>query len=296
MSETNKAANLERKVKLGIALNTGFTIFEFVIGISSGSLALVSDAGHNLTDALSLVITYFAQKISKREANREHSYGYGRATILAALLNGIVLVLLAVYIFYEAFSRFLHPEPVVGNLVTIVAFVGILVNGSVAYLFSHNKDDLNIQSAYTNMFFDTLASVGALLAGFLIILTKQSIFDALISVFIGTLLLRSSWEIIGKATRVLLEGVPEGTDINKIKETIVNNPHIKQVDDLHIWAISSHFAALSCHVVIEGCDLEESIKIVKEIKEELHKKQHIQHATIETELTECLPNERKNDE
>lgn len=292
MSETHISISLEHKIKIGIILNTVFTIFEFIIGVASGSLALISDAGHNLTDVLSLVITYFAQKISKREANREHSYGYGRATILAALLNGIVLVLLALYIFYESISRFLHPEPVSGNLVTVVALVGILVNGSIAYIFSHDKDDLNIRSAYTNMFFDTLASIGALLAGFLIILTKQSVFDALISIFIGTLLLRSSWEIIGKAMRVLLEGVPEGTDINKIKKAIMNTPHIKQVDDLHIWAISSHFAALSCHVVVEDCRLDESIKIVQGVKDELNQKYRIHHATIETELTACPPDEK----
>lgn len=291
MSGTHETpANLDNKLKLGLILNTGFTIFEFAIGIMSGSLALISDAGHNLTDSLSLLIAFIAQKISRRDANSEHSYGYGRATILAALLNGLILFLLAIYIFYEAIMRFTKPEPVEGALVMVVAFVGILINGSIALLFrKDSKNDLNIRGAYINMFYDMLASVGAMLAGFLIIITKLSIFDSLISILIGILLLRSSWYVARAAMHVLLEGVPEGLDTNKVREVIVKNSYVKNVDDLHIWAISSQNAALSCHIVIEDCTLEESTRIVKEIKMDLDEKFHIEHATIETELLECTP-------
>lgn len=282
--------NLDNKLKLGLVLNTGFTIFEFTIGILSGSLALISDAGHNLTDSLSLLIAFFANKIAKREANTDHSYGYGRATILAALLNGMILFLLALYIFYESFNRFRNPEPVEGGLVMMVASVGILINGGIALLFKKaSKNDLNIRGAYVNMFYDMLASVGALLAGFLILVTKLNIFDSLISILIGLLLLKSSWGVVRSAMHVLLEGVPEGVNTGKVKETILNTPSVKHVDDLHIWAISSHNAALSCHVVIEDCSLKESTKIVQEIKQELKEKFHIEHATIEIELTGCLP-------
>lgn len=289
--------NLNSKLKLGLFLNTIFTIFEFIIGIASGSLALTSDAGHNLTDSLSLLIAFFGQKIAKREANADHSYGYGRATILAALLNGLILVLLAFYIFYEASTRIMHPEAVAGNLIMVVAFVGILVNGSIALLFRGSKSDLNIRGAYVNMFFDTVASVGALLAGLLIVLTKQTIFDPLISILIGVLLLRSSWEVVRDAMHVLLEGVPEGMKSDQIKETIMKSSSlIKNIDDLHIWAISSHYAALSCHIVIEECDLEKSMKIVNDLKKNLKDKFNISHATIETELVECPPDqgEKKN--
>lgn len=291
MSETYESpTNLDNKLKLGLVLNTGFTIFEFSVGIISGSLALTSDAGHNLTDSLSLLIALFANKIAKREANVEHSYGYGRATILAAFINGLILVLLAGYIFYEAIKRFENPEPVDGGIVMVVAFVGILVNGGVALIFRKNNNDLNIRSAYTNMFFDMLASIGALLAGLLIILTRLTFFDSFISILIGVLLLRSSWAVIRDAMHVLLEGIPEGLDIKKVEETILKFPKIKNVDDLHVWAISSHFAALSCHVVMEDCNLEESIKIIKRIKEELKIKFNIEHATIEIELIKCEPN------
>lgn len=283
-------SNLDNKLKLGIVLNTGFTIFEFIVGILSGSLALISDAGHNLTDATSLVISFFAQKISKREANDEHTYGYGRATILAALINGIILFLLAFYIFYEAYRRFNNPTPVEGSLVMVVAFVGILINASIAFLFKGNKDDLNIRSAYLNMLFDALASVGALIAGLLIIVTGQTFFDPLISVMIGVLLLRSSWYVVRDAMHVLLEGVPEGINMQSVKEEIMGvSKLVKNVDDLHIWSLSSQKAALSCHVVLEECDLEKSTEVVQEIKYRLHEKFNIEHATVETELVECLP-------
>ena len=280
---------IDNKLKVGLFLNTGFTIFEFAVGIFSGSLALLSDAGHNLTDSLSLLIVFFAQKIAKREANVDHSYGYGRATILAAFVNGLILVLLALFIFYEAFGRIMKPESVSGNLVATVAFVGILVNGTIALLFRKNQDSLHIKSAYVNMFFDTLASVGALLAGLLIILTKETIFDPLVSILIGFLLLRSSWEVVRDAMHVLLEGVPEGLQSEKIKEVIQKTLKVKHVDDLHIWAISSQYAALSCHIILEDCDLQESTRIVKQVKEELRRAFKIEHATIETELTECPP-------
>lgn len=292
MSGTHEAPkNLDNKLKLGLLLNTGFTIFEFAIGIFSGSLALISDAGHNLTDSLSLLIAFFAQKIARREANADHSYGYGRATILAALLNGLILVLLAFYIFYEAFGRLTKPEPVEGGLVMIVAFVGIIINGSIALIFRKSQEDLNIKSAYVNMFYDMLASVGALIAGLLIILTRLTIFDSIISILIGILLLRSSWSVARDAMHVLLEGVPEGLKPEEVKKAILTIPSVEAVDDLHVWAISSQYAALSCHVVIEDCDLEKSTKIVKQIKEELHQKFNIEHATIEIELVECLPSD-----
>ena len=290
MSGTHEAPkNLDNKLKLGLLLNTGFTIFEFAIGIFSGSLALISDAGHNLTDSLSLLIAFFAQKIARREANADHSYGYGRATILAALLNGLILVLLAFYIFYEAFGRLTKPEPVEGGLVIIVAFVGIIINGSIALIFRKSQEDLNIKSAYVNMFYDMLASVGALIAVLLIILTRLTLFDSIISILIGILLLRSSWSVVRDAMHVLLEGVPEGLKPEEVKKAILTIPSVEAVDDLHVWAISSQYAALSCHVVIEDCDLEKSTKIVKQIKEELHQKFNIEHATIEIELVECLP-------
>ena len=295
MSEVHGSQNLDNKLKIGIILNTGFTIFEFVIGVFSGSLALISDAGHNLTDSLSLLISYFGNRVAKKDANEEHTYGYGRATILTALLNAVILLSLSIFIFYEAYQRILNPEPVQGMLVALVAFVGICINGAIAFIFHKEQSDLNIKSAYVNMLFDALASVGALIAGILIILTKMTIFDPIASIIIGLFVLRAGWSVVRDAVHVLLEGVPEGVNMEKVKEVIIeNNKLIKAVDDLHIWAISSHMSALSCHLVIEECDLDKSIQIVEDVKKSLKEKFHIEHATIETELVECLPDSKAN--
>jgi len=289
MNETDNHHS-SNKLKVSLVLNTAFTIFEFVVGILSGSLALISDAGHNLTDTLSIVISLFGNKVAQREANEEHSYGYGRSSILTALLNAFILIVLALYIFYEAAHRiFSHPKIVEGQTIMIVAAIGIVVNGTIVYVLSKNKKDLNIKSTYMNMLLDAVALVGTLIAGFLITITHQSIIDPLTSILIGVLLLHGAYGVAREAVHVLLEGTPEGLDIEKIKDLIKQSSKVKGVDDMHVWAISSHYAALSCHIVIEDCDIEESVKITKQIKQELKEKFDIEHATIEAELTECPP-------
>ncbi len=288
--------NLDNKFKIGLVLNTSFTIFEFIMGFVSGSLALVSDASHNLTDSLSLVIAFLANKVSRRSANIDKTYGYGRVTILAALINALILFALAFYIFYEAYQRILKPEPVEGGIVMIVAFVGTIINGAIAFTFFKNRDELNTRAAFLSMAFDTLASVGALLAGFIIVLTGKTFVDPFISILIGIMLVFSAWGVVKDGLHVLLDGVPEGIDTGKVKQAILNIPNVKDLDDLHIWAISSTSAALSCHLVIKECSLAESLRIKEEVKEMLSRQFHIDHATIEIELIEGPHHNERTDE
>lgn len=290
MSDNHQSpVNLDNRFKIGLLLNTGFSVLEFVIGLFSGSLALIADSGHNLTDSLSLIISIFANKVSKREASPDKTYGYGRASILAALLNAVILLVVALYIFYEAYKRISNPPHVEGGLVIIAAFLGFVINAGIAWSFLKGKKDLNVKSTIINFATDALAQLGTIVGGIIIVLTKQSIVDPIISIIIGILLIYSAWSVVKDALHVLLEGVPEGLEIEKVKQSILSEAKVKNVDDLHIWAISSHFAALSCHVVLEDCDLQESTKIIKHVKEELNEKFNIQHATIETELIECPP-------
>lgn len=293
MGISHKTNSLDCKLKIGIGLNAGFTVLELIAGIFSGSLALISDAGHNLTDSLSLLIAFFAQKIAKKEANTEHTYGYGRATILSALINGFILFFLALYIFYEAYMRIQNPQPVQGGIIILIALVGVVINFSIAHLFRNDKDDMSIRSAYLNMFYDGLASIGALLAGVLILITKQSFYDSIISIVIGILLLKSSWGVVRAALRALLEGVPDGISVGKVKEAIMQVPNVKDVDDLHVWALSSKNAAMSCHIVIEDCDMDVSTKIISQVKSTLTQKFQINHATIEAELIACPPDRER---
>ncbi|PIV37795.1 cation transporter, partial [Candidatus Roizmanbacteria bacterium CG02_land_8_20_14_3_00_36_15] len=208
---------LNKKLKLGLILNTSFTVIEFTIGLFSGSLALVSDSLHNLTDSLSLLITYFSARFGEREPDRRHSYGHERMTIIAALFNSTALVLLSFYIFYEAIRRILHPQPVEGLIVSFVAFLGILINGSIALLFFREKD-LHVKSAFVSMAFDTIASVGALIAGIIIFLTKTTIADPIISIGIGLMLLFSAWGVIKESLHILLEGTPDGVNIHDVEK------------------------------------------------------------------------------
>jgi cobalt-zinc-cadmium efflux system protein len=254
-----------------------------------GSLALISDAGHNLAHALILLISLFSNRYSQRKANEKHTYGFQRASILAAEFNAIILILLASYIFYAAAHRILHPEPVSGLPIALVAFIGIFVNGSIAMLFRNNRHDLNIRSIFINLGLDALSMGGAFIAGLIIYITHLSIFDPLISVFISCLIFYSAWKLMERTVHVLMEGTPEGINPVAIKQAIENMPYVKSVHDFHVWGISSQFTALSCHVVIENCELKESVKIIKQIKAELKNKFNIEHATIETGLVEYHP-------
>jgi len=277
------------KFVIGFILNTGFTIFEFIIGIMAGSLALISDASHNLTDSLSILVAFGGERISKREANDNKSFGYGRVSIITALINGLLLFGVAAYIFYEAYLRILNPEPVKGGLVAIVAVIGILINGAVALLFFRDKDDLNVRGTYLNMAFDTLSSVGALVAGLIILFTGNSLADPIIGILIGCMLVYSAYGVVRDALHILLEGTPKGIDTKEVQKLIESFDHVKAVDDLHVWSISSGYLALSCHIVIDEENTKASIKQVKMIKQALLKKYKIQHATIETEFKHCDP-------
>ncbi|MDP2932699.1 MAG: cation diffusion facilitator family transporter [bacterium] len=286
MTLNHNTASVNKKLKLGLVLNTAFTAFEFIVGFFSGSLALISDAGHNLADSMSLVVTFFAAKFGDREADDRHSYGHERITIIAALFNASILVVLALYIFYSAVNRIFHPEPVAGGLVMAVAAFGIIINGSVALLFIRERD-LHMRSAFLNMAFDTIASLGALVAGAFIYFFKQTIADPIISIGIGCMIIYSARGIIKDSINILLEGVPEGINLNAIGAAIKTVERIKEIDDLHIWSLSSHDIALSCHIVVENCDLSQSVATVKEVKKLLLEKFSISHATIEIELAGC---------
>ena len=285
MTHSHKVENLTSKLLLSLALNTLFTFLEFAFGFLSGSLALISDAGHNLTDTLSIVISLFGDKMAQKESNLGHSYGYGRVSILTALINSSLLLALSFYIFYTAFIRiFFHPHDVSGPTIMIVSIIGIVINGVITYILSDNKKDLNVKSAYINMLFDTVALVATLIAGILITVTHLEVIDPIISIVIALVVLYGAYKVGREAIHVLLEAVPYEIDSNELKKVILSAEKVKDVDDIHVWAISSHFAALSCEIIIENCELEESIQIVKNIKEQLKHNFHISHATIETKL------------
>ena len=283
-STTEEELEIQRKLKIGIAADILFSAAQFVVGYLFGSLALISNGGHGLTDALSMVISFVAAKVSLRKATRHKTYGYGRTAIIAALINSVLLIIFAVFIFAEAYLRILNPAPVNGPIIIVMALIGIIISGGIAASLRKHNDNLNAKSVFLHMGYDAVALVGTLLAGFLIILTKQSIFDPIISIMIGVLMVVGAWSVMTDAFNILLEGVPKWIDTELVRETISSHQSVKSVHDLHIWAISSQYAALSCHIVVYAKNIAECSKVILNIKKELRERFRVDHATIEAEL------------
>lgn len=280
-------------LKFGLVLNSFYTIVEFIFGVLSGSLALIADATHNLTDTLTLAISFVANKVARRDSNEQNTYGYGRATILAALLNASIMVGVSGWIAFEAIQRFQTPSHVEGGIVAIVASVGILVNGSIAYVLSKRRNDLNMRSAFIDMAFDALSSLAAVIAGLVIYFTGIQYIDSVVAIIIALLLLYNAIKIIREAVQILLEGTPKDVDLSAITQAIISTEGVLEVDDMHIWAIRSGYNALSCHVVIDDMLFGKSPLVVNVIKEQLQKDFNIHHATIEVEYKLCKNHSKK---
>lgn len=279
----------------GLILNTLFTVFELVVGTITGSLALIADGIHNLTDSLTLGIAFIAEKIGGRAADERRSYGYGRAKIIASLLNAGILVAVACFIGYEAISRLSEAHDVPGGVVAVVASVGILINGYIAFLLSKQKHNLNARSAYTNMLYDTLSSVGALLAGVAIALFGWSWLDSVVGIVIAVMLLRATIGIIRDALHILLEGVPANIDLRLVKHTLLKIGNVYGVDDIHAWTIDSDYYAFSCHLIVDEKNFKESRKMVEKAKLLLREKYGFSHTTIEVEFEDCTKHDNHDD-
>ncbi|MCA9334157.1 cation transporter [Candidatus Saccharibacteria bacterium] len=277
--------------KLGLILNTGFTIFEMAVGVITGSLALIADATHNLTDSLTLGIALIAERIGKRHADDRRSYGYGRAKIIASLLNAGILVAIAAFIGFEAIQRLGEPKDVPGLTIAAVAAIGIAINGSIAYLLSKQRHNLNARSAYTNMLYDTLSSVGALLAGFAIALFGWTWLDSAVGILIAVMLLYATFGIIKDALHILLEGVPSDIDLRLVKHNLLKLENIIGIDDIHAWTIDNDYYAFSCHLIVDEQKYKDSRHTVEVAKKLLADKYGFRHSTIEVELEDSTKHE-----
>jgi cobalt-zinc-cadmium efflux system protein len=283
MSDKHHTSN-DGSIRFGLVLNSLYTVIEFAFGVATGSLALIADAAHNLTDTFTLSVSYFANRFARKEADASKTFGYGRATILAALLNSSVMLAVAGFITFEAIKRLQNPVPVEGGIVALVASVGIIVNGSIAYVLYKHRKDLNMRSAFVDMAFDALSSLAAVVSGVIMLLTGTLYVDSIVGLLIAALLTYNTIKILKEAVQILLEGTPEGMDAAAITEAVTSIHKVRSVDDMHIWAIRSGYTALSCHIVIDEAELPNSRAIVEKVKSSLRTNFNIQHATIEVEL------------
>ncbi|MGP4074158.1 cation diffusion facilitator family transporter [Piscibacillus sp. B03] len=276
----------KKALLISFILITGFMIIEAVGGFITNSLALLSDAGHMLSDSISLGIGLLAFTLGERVANYSKTYGYKRFEILAAVFNGVTLVLIALYIFYEAYQRFINPPEVASTGMLIIAVIGLLVNILVAWILMSKGDteeNLNMRAAFLHVIGDLLGSVGAIIAALLIMFFDWGWADPLASVIVALLVLISGWRVTKDSVHVLMEGTPKNIDFEEVIKTIKNVKGILGVHDLHVWSITSGKNALSCHAVVDGdLSINDCQKLLREIEHQLEHKE-IGHVTIQLE-------------
>ncbi len=277
-----------KRLALALGIVLLILVMEVVGGILSGSLALLGDAGHMLVDALALGLSFFAITIATRPANARKTFGYYRVEIMAALANGTLLILVAIYIFYEAYQRFLEPPEVNVTIMLIVAAVGLAANVSgILLLRGFHGGSLNIKAAFWHILGDTLSSVGVIIAGLVILFTGWTTADPLIAVLIGCVVLWGAIRLVREAGDILLEAVPPHIDPEKVTKAMERVEGVEQVHDLHIWTITSGLYALSAHMRIKDQTVSKSGEILRAEMALLEKEFDIRHTTLQLECQSC---------
>ena len=272
---------------IGIGLNIAFVVIELIVGLSSSSLALVSDAGHNAVDVISLLLALLAFKMLKVKANENYSYGYKKLSILISLVNALFLIITVGFIFYEGIRRISDPVEVPGKLVSLIALIGIFVNGISAWLFFKGKEkDINTRGAYLHMLSDAIVSAGVVIAGIIIYFTNWFWLDTVLSFVIGLVILVATWRLLIDSIRLALDGTPPNVDLQKIKELVNKFPGVLDIHHIHIWPISSSENAMTAHLVVHQNNLMQFEKDKAGLKHALLHL-NIHHATFETETQPC---------
>jgi cobalt-zinc-cadmium efflux system protein len=271
-----------RVFAIGITLNLIYVLTEAYYGVVAHSLALLADAGHNLSDVLGLAAAWTAYVLSRRAPSERYTYGLRSTSILVALANAVVLLIVTGGIAWEAIRRFADPEPVQGTLVMGVAAIGIVVNAGTAFLFyARRNQDLNIRGAFLHMTADALVTLGVIVAGGLIILTRQLWIDPAISLLISVVIVASTWSLLRDSVNLALHAVPQGIDRAAVERYLAGLTGVKEVHDLHIWAMSTTETALTAHLVRIDAKIDD--KFLKNVVGELEEKFGIGHATLQLE-------------
>jgi len=275
--------NFTRAFALGIALNVAFVAIETVFGFLANSMALLSDAGHNLADVLGLVVAWGGGALAMRGASPRFTYGLKKASILAALANGLFLLVAVGAIGAEAIRRFFHPASTEGGTVVIVAAIGILVNGLTAMLFSRGRGDINVRAAFLHMAADAAVSGAVVLAGLVILLTGQKWVDPAISIAVAIVILWGSFGLLKEAVGMSLMGVPAGIRLEEVEAELARLEGVETVHDLHVWPLSTTETALTAHLVAP--DVESSDALLTAALRMLHDRFAIEHCTLQVERT-----------
>jgi cobalt-zinc-cadmium efflux system protein len=288
MATTTQENSDEKRLAIALLLTALILIAQIVGGILTGSLALLSDAAHIFLDMLALAMSYGAIRLARIPANTQHTFGFYRVKIFAALINGITLFIIVFEILREAWQRLQSPQEVIVGPMLIVATIGLIVNLAVVRLLhDHDHDDLNTRSAFLHVLGDTLSSVGVIGGGLVIWLTGWYWVDPLMSVFIALVLLVGSGRVLRESIHVLMEGVPTGLDVAQVNNTILSVAGVRNVHDLHVWSIVPGYPMLSAHVVMDDQPLSQTGQLIHDLNHHLMDQFGIQHTTIQLECENC---------
>ena len=286
-SHATVRAGHERKLWMALGLTGSFMIAEVIGAFVTGSLALLSDAAHMMTDALALAISLVAIQVAKRAADRKRTFGYARFEILAAAFNALLLFGVAFYILYEAYLRLQAPAEIQSTGMLVIAVLGLIVNLiSMRLLSAASGESLNVKGAYLEVWSDMLGSIGVIIAAVLIMLTGWGWVDSVVAAAIGFWVVPRTWTLLKASMNVLLEGVPEGLGIAEVRDAIAGVPGVASVHDLHVWSITSGKASLTAHVV-QGTGVADPQALLMAIRELVAREYDIHHSTIQIETTPC---------
>lgn len=278
---------MEGKFRIFVALSASILVLEVIGGLLTNSLALLSDSFHVLTDLVSLLLAYFSIHLARRGANGKFTFGYYRAEIISAAVNGALLLFIALYIFYNAYLRFLNPASINSGEMLVISIIGLAANIYVAVRMQDNAgNNLNVRGAYIHVLSDTLSSVGVVVGGLIIALTGMTIVDPVISVLIGCFILSNSLPLVKESLMILMESAPKGMDIAGIERDMKRVEGVEGVHDVHVWSISSDIYALSSHIIVEP---DAKINdVVSRVNDMLKERYGIAHTTIQSECERCV--------
>jgi len=285
----HRGAGGKKGLLIALVITFGMMIAEIIGGILSNSLALLSDAGHMFTDTLALALSFFAMKFAEMPATDKRTFGFYRLEILAALLNGVTLVLISLYIIYEAYQRILNPQQVEGTLMLIVAIIGLVANILGAFfLMKHHETSLNIRGAFLHIIGDAVSSVGVIIGGIVIAYTGWYLVDPILSILIAVGIIIGSFGLVTESVSILLESVPSHINVAAVAEEIADVKGVREAYHIHVWTITSGVHALSAHVVVDDMPVSGSRELLDAIRHRLAERFKILHSTIQFECERCV--------
>lgn len=282
------SAGGKKDLLIALSITVLMMIAEVIGGLLSNSLALLSDAGHMLIDNISLVLSFFAMKFSTMPATDKKTFGFYRLEILAALINGVTLVLISLYIIYEAYFRIMHPQPVQGTLMLGIAVIGLVANIiGAAVLMKHRHTNLNIHGAFLHILGDAAVSVGVIIGGIVIVYTGWYLIDPILSILISCVIIYGAWELLKESVNILLESAPSHLNIEAVAAEIATIKGVREAYHIHLWTLTSGVYALSAHILIDDQLVSGSKNLIEEIRNLLLQKFNIAHSTLQLECERC---------